>query len=48
MNAASTPIDTNVSMVAVPCRRFTHAALWNGQAAQVTTGPARASEIHCQ
>ncbi|SKY87494.1 Uncharacterised protein [Mycobacteroides abscessus subsp. abscessus] len=28
--AARVPIDTNVSMVAVPCRRLRHAARWNG------------------
>src|SRR5918992_5230169 len=47
-NAASTPIEISVSIVAVPWRRFAHAARWNGHAAHVTTGPASAREIHCQ
>src|SRR5882757_3104954 len=47
-NAASVPMEMSVSMVAVPCRRFVYAALWNGHAAQVTTGVARTSENHCQ
>ena len=47
-NAASTPIETRVSIVAAPWRRFAHAARWNGQAPQTTTGAARVSEIHCQ
>lgn len=38
----------SVSIVAVPCLRFVHAALWNGQAAQMITGAASASEAHCQ
>ncbi len=40
--AAVTPIDTRVSMVDPKCRAFTAAARWNGQAAQLTTGSARA------
>jgi hypothetical protein len=47
-NAASTPIEISVSIVAAPWRRFAHAARWNGHAAHVTTGPASASAIHCQ
>ena len=38
MYAASTPRLTRVSMVVVPCRAAWNAALWNGQAAQRTTG----------
>ncbi|SIH92822.1 Uncharacterised protein [Mycobacteroides abscessus subsp. abscessus] len=38
----------SVSIVAAPCLRFVHAALWNGQAPQMITGAARASEAHCQ
>ena len=30
-HAASVPIETSVSMVAVRCRRLTKAALWNAQ-----------------
>ena len=47
-NAASTPIDTSVSMVVAPWRRFVHAARWNGQAPHTATGAASVSEIHCQ
>ncbi len=47
-SAAIVPIEISVSMVAAPCRRFVHAALWNGHAAHTMTGPARASESHCQ
>ena len=32
------PTETSVSIVAAPWRRFIHAARWNGQAPQVTTG----------
>ena len=35
-------------MVAAACRALTAAARWNGQAPQVTTGTASASETHCQ
>jgi hypothetical protein len=42
------PIEMSVSMVAAPCRRFAHAALWNGHAAHTSTGAARVREIHCQ
>ena len=35
-------------MVAAAWRRLVQAALWNGQAPQVTTGAARVSESHCQ
>ena len=34
-------------MVAAPCRALTAAARWNGQAPQVTTGVASASDTHC-
>ena len=37
-NAANVPIEINVSMVAVPWRRFRQAARWKGQAPQTTTG----------
>ena len=30
--AESVPSETSVSIVAAPCLRFAHAALWNGQA----------------
>ena len=47
-NAAMVPIEMSVSIVAAPCRRFAHAARWNGHAPHTTTGAARVSEIHCQ
>ena len=47
-SAARVPIDTRVSIVAVPWRRLVHAALWNGHAPQTTTGAARVNDIHCQ
>ncbi len=47
-NAASTPIETSVSMVEVPCRALAQAARWNGSAPQTTTGAASVSESHCQ
>ena len=47
-NAASTPTETSVSMVVLPCRRLTSAARWNGQAPHTTTGAASVSESHCQ
>ena len=47
-NAASTPTEISVSIVAARCRALTAAARWNGHAAQTTTGPARANESHCQ
>ncbi len=47
-SAASVPMETRVSMVAVPCRRLVQAALWNGQAPYATTGAARVSDSHCQ
>ena len=46
--AASTPTETSVSIVVVPWRRLVHAARWNGQPPQSTTGPANAKESHCQ
>ena len=47
-NAAEVPIEMSVSMVAAPCLRFVHAALWNGHAAHTITGAASASDAHCQ
>src|SRR5918997_801699 len=46
--AASTPTEMSVSIVAAPCLRLAQAALWNGQAPQSTTGVARLSDSHCQ
>ena len=46
--AASVPTLIRVSIVAVPCRRFAHAARWNGHPPQSTTGVARLSASHCQ
>ena len=46
--AASTPIEISVSIVAVPCRRFAQAARWNGHAPHRITGVASCSESHCQ
>ena len=46
--AAMTPRDTSVSMVKAPWRRARKAALWKGQAAQVTTGAVSSAMIHCQ
>jgi len=37
-----------VSIVAVACRAFAHAARWNGRAPQTTTGAASVSDSHCQ
>src|SRR5690606_14284001 len=47
-NAAETPSEMRVSIVAAPCRRLIHAARWNGHAAHTTTGAASASDAHCQ
>ena len=47
-NAADTPIEMSVSIVAAPWRRLIHAARWNGYAAHRTTGAASASDSHCQ
>ena len=47
-HAASVPTEMRVSIVAAPCFRFIHAALWNGQPPQMTTGVASWSESHCQ
>ena len=44
--AASVPTEMSVSIVAAPCRRFAHAALWNGHAAHSTTGVTRFSDSH--
>ena len=38
----------SVSIVAAPCRRFVHAARWNGHAPQTMTGAASVSDAHCQ
>ncbi len=46
--AADVPIDTRVSIVAVPWRRLVQVARWNGQAAQMMTGPVSANASHCQ
>ena len=35
-----------MSIVAAPCLRFAHAALWNGHAAHSTTGVTRFSDSH--
>ena len=43
-----TPTEISVSIVAVRCRRFVHAARWKGQAPHTTTGDARARASHCQ
>ena len=47
-NAASTPSEISVSIVAVACLRFAHAARWNGSAPHTTTGAASVSDSHCQ
>ena len=47
-NAASTPIEMSVSIVAAPWRRLRHAAWWNGQPPQITTGAASVNDNHCQ
>ena len=39
-HAASVPSEISVSIVAAAWRRFFHAATWNGQPAQSTTGVA--------
>src|SRR4028119_2192222 len=46
-NAAIVPRETRVSIVAVPWRRFIHAARWKGQAPQTTTGAARGRGSDC-
>ncbi len=38
----------SVSIVAVACLRFAHAARWNGSAPHTTTGEASVSASHCQ
>ena len=38
----------SVSIVAVPCLRLAHAALWNGHAPHTMTGAASARDSHCQ
>ena len=47
-HAASTPTEMRVSIVAVACLRFAHAALWNGHAPHSTTGVASCRLSHCQ
>ena len=47
-NAASTPSEISVSIVAVAWRRLRQAATWNGQAPQTATGAASVSASHCQ
>ncbi|KMO67169.1 hypothetical protein MCHLDSM_06418 [Mycolicibacterium chlorophenolicum] len=42
------PTEISVSIVAAPCLRFVHAAAWNGNAPQTTTGAASVSDSHCQ
>ena len=44
--AASVPSEISVSIVAAPCLRLTHAALWNGHAAHSTTGVTSFSDSH--
>src|SRR3954453_21556973 len=46
--ADSVPMLISVSIVAAPCLRFAHAALWNGHAAHRTTGVTAVSDSHCQ
>src|SRR5680860_665199 len=46
--AAETPTEIRVSIVAAPCRALVTAARWNGHAPHTTTGDARVREIHCQ
>ena len=46
--AARTPSETSVSIVAAPWRRFAQAARWNGHAPQRTTGVASWRASHCQ
>ena len=43
-----TPRETRVSIVEAPWRAALNAALWKGQAHQVTTGAASAVTTHCQ
>ena len=47
-NAASTPIEIKVSIVAVAWRRFFHVVRWNGSAPHTTTGAAKVKDSHCQ
>ena len=44
--AESVPTEISVSIVAAPCLRLAHAALWNGHAAHSTTGVTRFSDSH--
>ena len=45
--AASTPIETSVSIVVAPCLAFAHAARWNGAPPHSTTIEASRNAIHC-
>src|SRR4051794_36494739 len=45
-HAASVPRLISVSIVAAPCLRLAHAALWNGHAAHSTTGVTSWSDSH--
>ena len=38
----------SVSIVAAPCLRLAHAALWNGHAPHTMTGAASVRDSHCQ
>jgi hypothetical protein len=48
VHADSVPIDTSVSMVVAPWRRFIHADRWNPQPHQNTIGVASAATTHSQ
>ena len=41
-------METRVSIVAAPWRRFATAARWKGSAPHTATGDASASDAHCQ
>ena len=47
-NAAITPTEMRVSIVAARWRALVSAARWNGQAPHTATGAASASDSHCQ
>ena len=46
VHAAPVPIDTRVSMVVDPWRRFRSATRWNGHPTHQTTGVVRAATTH--
>src|SRR5665647_3204962 len=46
--AAPTPTEINVSIVAARWRALVNAARWNGNAPHTTTGEARVRDNHCQ